>query len=142
MAAPKYANEVLKVINDAKPGKEQEKVLFEYGVKPPINYLLALNFDSRIVVDLPQGMPPYNRDLVTHPDFQGSLAQTIQRLRNCFKSVQLPKFRKEAIFIQMLENCPPGEADVLVHAKDKALHEMYPNITKELVAKVFPKFVA
>ena len=46
-----------------------------------------------------------------------------------------------SIFLEVCESIPVNEADMLCFAKDKALVELYPTITKELVAEVFPNYV-
>lgn len=115
-----------------------DALMKEWGNTTPINYLLSLNFLSKVEIDLPEGMPPYKRDEVTNSDFQGSLVHCIDRFKYCLKSSKLKKIKKEMIFIEILESIPPKSADLLVFCKDKALHELFPNITAELVKKHYP----
>ena len=131
--------EILDVINTDEA--KREPLLAEWGNKVPLNYLLSLNFRDDIKLDLPEGQPPFERDEATNSDFQGALAHNIHRLRNCFPGGSLPKVKKELMFIQMLESIPPRSADILCACKDKALGELYPNITKELIQKVLPGLV-
>lgn len=49
----------------------------------------------------------------------------------------IPKYRLEMQFVQLLESVHPDEADVLLAVKDKTLHKKYP-ITKEITKKAFP----
>lgn len=135
-----YANEFLDAISKAE-GDEQMKLLREYGSKPPLSYLLSLNFNSDIKLALPTGMPPYKRDEATNPELFPTLASLIARLKNCMIQSTIPKIKKEQIFIEMLETISPAEADILVSCKDKALHEMYPKITADLVKSAFPAYV-
>ena len=65
----------------------------------------------------------------------------IVRLKACVVQNKIPKFKKENLFIQVMESIPLCDADVIVLAKDKKLETKYPNITKELVASVLPQFV-
>ena len=136
---PKFANEFFEAIEKA---ENKETKLKEYGELPPLNFILSMNFDSNVQFDLPEGMPPYNRNEADHPDLYAPLASNIRRILVCLKSDnRLPKWKKENTFIQMLEGCNPKEADILVHAKDKALTEMYPWLTADLVKTVFPSYV-
>ncbi len=138
---PKFAFEFLDMIAKLE-GEEQEAKLKEYGALSPLNFLLAMNFDSNVVLDLPSGMPPYNRNESDHQDLYAPLSTCIKRIMLCTKqNTQTRKVKKEHVFIQMLEGINPKEADILVACKDKALHELYPTITKELVQKVFPAYV-
>lgn len=136
----KQAAEFLKEINDAQDEKKREELLYTYGKTSPLNMLLSLNFSESISLELPEGMPPYKRDEETHPDLLTPLASQIVRLKACVSTNKIPKFKKEQIFIQVVEMIPPCDADVLVSCKDKSLEELYPNITKELVKKVFPNY--
>lgn len=139
---PKYANEFFDAIVKAETPEKKTELLKQYGAMPPLNFLLAMNFDSTVQFELPSGMPPYNRDEATHEDLNAPLATCIRRIFNCLKSkTNIKKSQKEYIFIQLLEGIGPKEADILVACKDKALHEIYPDITPEFVKSVFPAYV-
>lgn len=132
--------EILKAINDAE-GDERERLLREWGNQTPLSYVLSFNFNSQMKFELPDGVPPYKRDEATNTDFQGALCHVVKRLANCFPGNKIPKIKKERTFIDVLESVPPKSADIILAMKDKSLTELYPNITKELVQKVFPNFV-
>ena len=137
-----YVNEIFEKIEKA-TGEEKSNLLKLHGSQHPYDMLLALNFDDRISLDLPPGVPPYKQDLTIHPDmYQSTLQQQIKRLKTIVKgrADNIAKLRKEYIFIQTLEGIPPKEAEVLLFAKDKALTELYPSITREFVESVFPNF--
>jgi len=136
----RHAFEFLKLINGA-DGEEQERLMKKWGNNSPLNMLLSLNFNDRLKLDLPPGMPPHKMDEHTHPDMFSPLAAQIMRLKVCQVGNGIKKMDKERVFIQVLENVPPKDAEVLVAAKDKALDELFPNIKKELVEKLFPNFV-
>ena len=138
---PKYANEYLDAIDKAKD-EEKLVLLKKYGAFPPLNFLLSMNYNKSVVFDLPGGMPPYKRDEATHSDLFGPLASSVRRLQTCLSSNKMvPRYKKENIFIQLLEVISPKEADILVACKDRQLSELYPTITAELVKSVFPAYV-
>ena len=140
---PKFANEFLNLIEKAKTEEERVAALRMYGSYPPLNFLLSMNYNMNVVFELPPGMPPYNRDEATHFDLFSPLASQIRRMQICLKSNgHAPRFKKENVFTQLLESINPQEADILVACKDRALTELYPSITKELVASVFPAYVS
>lgn len=138
----KHVYEYLQLINGAETESKRVDLLKKWGNNLAFRMLLTLNFHKDVNLDLPPGTPPYNRDEQTHPDLMTPIAGQIQRLKACVKSSNLKKMIKERTFIQVLEMIAPKEADVLVACKDKALHELYPNVTKELVASVFPEYVS
>lgn len=53
----------------------------------------------------------------------------------------VPKYRLEMQFVQLLESIHPNEADVLLAVKDKTLQKKYP-ITKDVVKKAFPDLIS
>ena len=141
---PIHAYEFLDAIEKETDVFKKQALLKEYGAKPPLNFLLSLNFNNQVKLDLPEGMPPMDdkdMDLITHPDFMGQLAGSIARLRHCTAQSDLKKFKKEQMFYEVLINCPMKDAEILCSAKDKALLELYPSITADLVKSVFPTYV-
>jgi hypothetical protein len=136
----KHAYEYLQLINDAESDLKRVELLKKWGERPPLNMLLQLNFNKNIVFDLPAGPPPYNRDEQTHPDMMSPTAGQIQRLKACLIGSNIKKMIKERTLIQVLEMVPAKDADVIVACKDKALNELYPNVTRELVKTVFPSY--
>jgi len=143
MSAPlRYVDEVLSKIDKAE-GEEKNELLKKYGAMHPYNMILALNFDDRVRVNVPEGVPPYKQDESQHPDtYQTTLSQQIKRIGSILKgrSEHMSRLQRESIFIQVLEGIPPKEAEVLIFAKDKALGELYPTITFDFVNAHFPNY--
>lgn len=138
-----HAYEIFDFIQKSETPEELAANLKKYGNQSPINYLLSMNFNKNIVVDLPSGIPETEKlDATVHPDMMHPLATQITRMRLCFVDSKLSKIKKEKVFLDIIECIPLKEVEVLVSCKDKALTEMYPAITKELVESVFPSFVA
>ena len=48
-----------------------------------------------------------------------------------------PQWKKEKMFVQMLEGLSQGEAEVLVAAKDKKLHQVYKGLSAAVVREAF-----
>lgn len=139
-----HAFEQLDAIEAAK-GEEKIELLKQYGTASPLNFLLSLNYRSDIKLEIPEGLPPTidpkDIDTVTHPDLIGILGNQIKRLLNCRVETQIPKFKKEKMFIEIMMACPWKDAQILCACKDKALSELYPTITRGLVQSVFPAYV-
>lgn len=141
---PIHAYEFLDLIEKETDILKKQALLKEYGAKPPLNFILSLNFNTSVKLDLPEGMPPMDvkdMDQVTNPDFMGQLGANISRLRHCTSQSDLKKFKKEQIFYEVIINCPMKDAEILCSAKDKQLLELYPSITADLVKSVFPAYV-
>ena len=134
----KHIPEILQIVNDASTKPERISLLEQYNVRPLRN-VLALNFDKNIALDLPEGAPPFKRDEREPVGMSAaSLYTESRRLARCIESDPLPKLKKEAVFVQILEGIHYQEADVIIACKDRNLEEMYPNITREIVRKAFP----
>lgn len=143
----KHAFEYFQFLNDA-PEDQRESILKQIGTRPPMHMLIPLNYSPRIKLDLPPGMPrnedgspAYKVDYVTHPDLMTPLATQISRLKSCLPSSKIRKFEKEKVFLTVLEYISPKEGEILCACKDKTLQEIFPNVTFDLVAKVFPNYV-
>lgn len=130
---------------EAEEDAYKKKLLIEqYGATSPLNFILSLNFNHNVVLDLPEGMPAIDlkdMDIHTHPDLQGLLSGGISRVKHCLISSTLKQFKKSQIFYEVLINCPMKDAEILCSAKDHALEELYPSIIAEVVASVYPNYV-
>ena len=49
----------------------------------------------------------------------------------------LSQNKRETMFVQLLESLHPDEADILVAAKDKVLHQKYKGLSKNVVMEAF-----
>jgi hypothetical protein len=48
-----------------------------------------------------------------------------------------PQWKKEQMFVQILEGLSHGEAEVVVAAKDKKLHQVYKGLSAAVVKEAF-----
>ena len=48
-----------------------------------------------------------------------------------------PQYKKELMFIQLLEGLHETEAKLVINAKDKKLHQIYKGLSKEVVKEAF-----
>ena len=137
----KHIPEILQQCNDAPSKAERVRVLQANNVRPLRN-VLALAFDKNIVLDLPEGAPPFKRDEREPVGMSSaSLYSASRRLARCAVQDPLPKSRKEMVFVQILEGIHWQEADLVVAAKDKDINKLYPNVTREIVRKAFPNLL-
>ena len=50
---------------------------------------------------------------------------------------QTPQWKKEQMFVQLLEGLHESEAELLVNAKDKKLHQIYKGLSTNVVCEAF-----
>lgn len=102
----------------------------------PLHTVLQGAFDPKIKWLLPEGEPPYKpNDLVDQQHIFFS------ECRKMYLFVEggnndLKPLKREALFVQLLENVDPKDAKLLLAIKDK--HMPYPGVTEDIIREAFP----
>lgn len=123
----KYITEILKEINEEPKKIEQYKanaalrLIFEHGFLPEKKFAL------------PEGDPPYKKDAAPLGMTPANLYQEVRKLY-IFCRTDLTSLRKETLFVQLLENLHPSEAELVLAIKEQKLTKMYPKITHKIAA--------
>ena len=123
-----------------KLGTKKEKIeeLSKYQNDFPIKALLDMVDKPRIEFLLPETDPPY-KPLEKGHDAQNVLKHDVRKMKyfiNTNEGKNLRPFKREQIFIEMLESVDPDDAKLLLQVKNKKLQ--YKGITKDVVSKAFP----
>ena len=106
---------------------------------PTLKMILKMNFDPSVEFDLPSGAPPYKTDKNIPEGFSdANLYSESRRLYLFLTTKELPKAKKEMMFIQMLEGLHRTEAELLIALKDKKLYPKYKGLTERVVRIAFP----
>lgn len=108
-----------------------------------IRTILQCNFTPSIVLDLPDGSPPFERDVLPVGNSMGRVDKAVKVLGqliapNGVPTKGLSRMKKETRFIQLLESVYEKDADVIIAMKDKALSKMYPALDLTLAKAAFP----
>lgn len=106
---------------------------------PTLRKILKYTFSDKITFEgLPEGIPPYKPTNLN--DVENVIYAETRRLYLFTDggNPNLKQLRKEALFIELLENVDPKDAEILIGMKDKKLPEKYKGITKAVVKKAFP----
>lgn len=124
----KYITEILQEINTDPKKIEQYKG----------NGVLRLIFEHAFLEEkkfaLPEGDPPFKKDAAPIGMTPANLYQETRKLY-IFCRTDLKPLRKETLFVQLLENIHPLEAELVLAIKDQKLTKLYPKITHKLVAE-------
>ena len=145
-------SEVLQRVSNAKTKAKKVEILQEYK-SPALTKVLLCNFADNIRFCFPSGKTPYTpQERPKGVDHQ--LLFNEQRLIEKFIAKQIngvvyygcsgntrpriQQLKKEQMWVQLLENLHPEEANVLDLVKDKKLTERY-KITKQNVIDAFPE---
>ena len=132
-------SEILDKFEAAKTREEKIAVL-QNNVTDPLLVLLRLNYDHMLKMDLPEGEPPFRKDTDKPIGYSESSLQL--ELRRFYvwldPATNLPKLKKESLFVNMLEGIHWTEAVALCLAKDRKLHTKYKSLKEDIVREAFP----
>ena len=103
--------------------------------------ILQLAFDENIELDFPSGAPPFKKNPAPVGLQYTRLNRALKPLGQCIKGNKIPVAKKERIFINILEQVHPKDAEIIVAAKDKKLAKLYTKITDKLIGKAYPTLV-
>ena len=126
--ATRYLTEILTEIN------EDPKAIEKYKGNAALRLIFEHAFLPEKKFALPDGEPPYKKDAAPLGMAPANLYQEVRKLY-IFCRTDLKQIRKETLFVQLLENVHPSEAELILAIKDQKLTKKYPKITHKLVAE-------
>lgn len=136
-------SEVLDKYEAAKT-KEEKIAILRQNETPMLKVIMRLNYDPKLKMDLPEGEPPYKKE----KDVPAGHAPTtlLKEYRKFYiwftPQPGLTRFKKESLFVELLESIHHTEAEVLVLAKDGKLHKKYKSLKKEIVKEAYPNTIS
>ena len=141
MAVPTYKpliSEVLDKVHKAKTKDKKIAVLKEHNSNG-LRMIIKSSFDPKIEWILPDGNVPFKPNEAPEGTEHTLLEKQSRLLYRFIRGGdgRTPQWKKEQMFVQMLEGLSKGEADVVVAAKDKRLHQVYKGLSHEVVKTAF-----
>ena len=97
------------------------------------------SFDPNIIWELPEGDVPYTQNDAPEGTEHTLLAQEARRLYHFIKggNSAITQNKREMMFVQMLEGLHKAEAELLIAAKNKVLHQKYKGLSDNVVKEAF-----
>ena len=131
-------SEVLDKVSKMKSKKEKVDLLRQHDHQS-LRMVIKSSFDPKIEWALPAGDVPFTRNDAPEGTEHSSLSYESRKLYHFIRggNPQITQNKREAMFVQMLEGLHESEADVLVAAKDKKLHQVYKGLSKIVVLEAF-----
>ena len=131
-------SEVLKKVHNAKTKNKKIEILKENN-SDALRMVLKSSFDPNIEWVFPEGEVPYKKNEAAEGTEHTVLRKESRKLFRFIKGGDntLPQFKKENLFIQMLEGLHESEAQLIVDAKDKKLHQVYKGLSDNVVKEAF-----
>ena len=130
--------EVLTKVNNAKT-KDKKIAILKDNDSEALRAIIKSSFDPNIQWVMPEGDVPYKPNEVPEGTEHTRLNQEYRQLWHYIKGAdaKTPQFRKEQMFVQLLEGLHVDEAKVICYAKDKVLHQKYKGLSDNVVKEAF-----
>lgn len=134
-----YIHEVLEQVDKAATKKEKIEILQKYDSNVLKNVLIG-TFDDAIQWNVPDTAPPFVPADERYPpsSLQKQLNQLLYFIKGN-KGDELLKFKRETMFIRMLESIHPKDANIVLAMVAKKLPVK--GLTKALVKEAFPNLI-
>ena len=131
-------SEILDKVHKAKTKDQKVRILRENNTAA-LRSILKSSFDPKIQWVMPPGDVPYAKNEAPAGTEHTTLASQSSKLWHFIKGAdaETPQWKKEQMFVQMLEGLHEAEAKVVCHAKDKELHKVYKGLSDNVVKEAF-----
>ena len=131
-------SEILEKVSKLKTKKEKVAHLQRYN-SDALRMVIKSSFDPKIEWDLPEGNVPFMPNEAPEGTEHTMLISEARKLFHFIKggNPTLHQNKRESMFVQLLEGLQENEANLLVAAKDKILHQKYKGLSKNVVMEAF-----
>lgn len=133
--------EIFEKIEQEKSRPKRLDLIKSYSNVPAFKDVLRGTFDSGLVFNLPEGKPPYE------PNLPESVPSSLLKKHRDFgffvkgfsKSDGMPAYKREKMFIQLLESIHPKDAEIVLSMVAKK--SPVKGITLKLVKEALPNLI-
>ena len=131
-------SEVLRKVHNAKTKDKKVAILKEHDCDP-LRMVIKSSFDPKIEWLIPEGEVPFKANEAEEGTEHTVLRREARKLYRFIKGGDntLVGFKRENMFIQLLEGLNKSEAQLIVDAKDKKLHQTYKGLSTTVVKEAF-----
>ena len=131
-------SEILDLVHKAKTKNKKVEILRKYN-SDALRMVIKSSFDPNIVWVMPKGNVPYTPNDAPAGTEHTRLATESRKLFHFIRGADniTPQFKKEQMFVQMLEGLHKDEAELLCYAKDKELHKIVKGLSAPVVRQAF-----
>ena len=131
-------SEVLDLVHKAKTRSQKVEILRKNNTAA-FRMVIKASFDPNIVWAMPVGDVPYEPNEAPAGTEHTRLATEAKKLYRYIRGGDnvTPQFKKEQMFIQLLEGLHVSEAKLICDVKDKKLHQTYKGLSANVVREAF-----
>ena len=130
--------EIFDKVSKIKSKKDKVSFLKQYQTDS-LRMVIKSSFDPKIKWALPEGEVPYKPNEAPEGTEHNNLSYEARKLYHYIEggNPTLSQNKREMMFVGLLESLHPDEADILVAAKDKVLHQKYKGLSENVVKEAF-----
>ena len=130
--------EILDKVSKINSKKEKVTFLRKYQTDA-LRMICKASFDPKIIWELPKGDVPYKENDAPEGTEHSDLSYEARKLYHYIEggNANLKQKQRESMFIRLLESLHPDEADIIIAAKDKILHQKYKGLSLNVVKEAF-----
>ena len=130
--------EIFDKVSKIKSKKDKVSFLKQYQTDS-LRMVIKSSFDPKIKWALPEGEVPYKPNEAPEGTEHNNLSYEARKLYHYIEggNPTLTQSKREMMFVALLESLHPDEADILVAAKDKVLHQKYKGLSENVVKEAF-----
>ena len=131
-------SEILDLVHKAKTKNKKVEILKKYN-SDALRMVIKSSFDPNIVWVMPKGNVPYTPNDAPAGTEHTRLATEAKKLYRFIRGGDniTPQFKKEQMFVQLLEGLHKDEAELICYAKDKQLHKIVKGLSSPVVRQAF-----
>ena len=131
-------SEILDLVHKAKNKDKKVEILRGYN-SDAFRMIIKASFDPNIVWVMPVGDVPFTPNDAPAGTEHTRLATEAKKLYRYIRGGDnvTPQFKKEQMFIQLLEGLHVSEAKLICDVKDKKLHQTYKGLSANVVREAF-----
>ena len=131
-------HEILSKLGKIKSKKDKVEYLKQHNTDS-LRAVIKASFDPKIKWLLPAGEVPYRPNDAPEGTEHTGLAYEARKLYHYIEggNANLKQNQRESMFIRLLEGLHPDEADIIIAAKDKILHQKYKGLSLNVVKEAF-----
>ena len=131
-------SEILTRLGKIKSKKDKVNFLKQHNTDA-LRQINKSSFDPKNKWDLPYGEVPFIPNDAPEGTEHNVLSYEARKLYHYIEggNPQLSQNKREIMFVQLLEGLHPDEAEIVVAAKDKVLHQKYKGLSANVVKEAF-----
>ena len=131
-------SEILTRLGKIKSKKDKVNFLKQHNTDA-LRQIIKASFDPKIKWALPFGEVPFIPNDAPEGTEHNVLSYEARKLYHYIEggNPQLSQNKREMMFVQLLEGLHPDEAEIVVAAKDKVLHQKYKGLSANVVKEAF-----